>query len=420
MAESGAGGILVSLVRAAGSTYRLPGARLFALPGGRTAGTISGGCLEADLLRKAHWRVREGAALQRYDTAFEDTAEVPFGLGCGGAVDLLLEAVGRPEGLALLQAMRASLQGEARVIVDVLPEAGQRFARMVLDVQGDVLFASEALATDEIVSLRTIARSQTGGAGADGPETAGQNGGIASRGNRAPGGIFVDELAPAQRLVIFGAGEDARPLVRMAAEMGWTVIVADGRPQHARSERFPQAAGVLVAENAAAARVTAADAVVVMTHSYEQDRRTIAELLPLSPRYLGLLGARHRSALLLREASIAAGLTLAQALERVHAPIGLELGGDGPEKIALAIVSEIQHALHAPESPAGQPAPLGMSIPNRRMSLAQAGVLLEQFGAALPIGSACALEIWPIEGETAPGLSFTPGSPVGPAELVNR
>ncbi len=412
MAESGAEGVLVTLVRAAGSTYRLPGARLLALPDGRTAGTISGGCLEADLLRKAHWRVRTGAAMQSYDTAFEDTAEVPFGLGCGGAVDLLLEPLDAPEGKALLQAMQASLRGEARTIASMLPEGSRTFARVVLDVQGDVLFASQELQTEQIVSIRHVAQFKHAQ-----PKISGTG---ASLRATSLDHLFVEKLAPAQRLVIFGAGEDARPLVRMAAEMGWTVIVADGRPQQARPERFPLAAQVVVAEDMDAAGISAEDAVVVMTHSYEQDRRTVAQLLPLWPRYLGLLGARHRSALLLQEAAAAAGLTLAQALERVHAPIGLELGGDGPEKIALAIVSEIQHALHTPQDRSGPGVPVNLSIPNRRMSLAQAGTLLEQFGAALPIGSACALQSRPIEGEMAPGPSSTPGLPAEPAPLVSR
>ena len=79
--------VLVTLVRAEGSSYRRPGARLLLSIGGEHAGTISGGCLESEILRKAKWLVREGAAVERYSTMFDDTAEVPFGLGCGGVVD---------------------------------------------------------------------------------------------------------------------------------------------------------------------------------------------------------------------------------------------------------------------------------------------------------------------------------------------
>ena len=91
--QQGGAAVLVTLVRAEGSSYRRPGARLLLGGRGEYAGTISGGCLETEVLRKATWLVREGAVVERYSTMFDDTAEVPFGLGCGGVVDLLLEPV---------------------------------------------------------------------------------------------------------------------------------------------------------------------------------------------------------------------------------------------------------------------------------------------------------------------------------------
>ena len=372
MAGEGGPGVLVTLVRAAGSTYRLPGARLLALPDGRVAGTISGGCLEADLLRKAGWRVRDGAVLQRYNTGFEDTAEVPFGLGCGGAVDLLLEGAETAEAKALIQALTDTLHGDARIVATVLPEDGNAFSRVVLSEEGDLLFATAALPAEQVAALRRLLRLPW-------PSLSMHDEA------RSRSGFFVESLAPAQRFFVFGAGEDARPLVRMASEMGWTAMVIDSHPQLARRERFPEAAEVRVVDSASVAGVTARDAVAVMTHSYEQDRRAMAELLPLAPCYLGLLGARQRSALLLREAAEMAGLEFAEALRRVHAPIGLELGGDGPEQIALAIVAEVQHALHPPAA-----AEAG-AVENRRMSLAQATVLLAQFGA-VNASAACALD----------------------------
>ena len=84
------------------------------------------------------------------------------------------------------------------------------------------------------------------------------------------------------------------------------------------------------------------DAVVLMTHSYEQDREILAALLPVGPKYLGLLGARHRSSLLVSETAAMTGGTIAECCELVHAPVGLDLGGDGPEAIALAVIAEVQ------------------------------------------------------------------------------
>ena len=361
LASHGGAGVLVTLVRVAGSSYRRPGARLLALHDGRTAGTISGGCLEADLLRQAHWRVRNGAILHRYDTGFDEMAEVPFGLGCGGLVDLLLERTDTPEGQAVIDALAATLAGEARHLVTRFPGERTPLQRLVLDRAGDVLFCSETLATEDVVSLRALALGRVPAS------TAAHN-------------LFLEHLKPAQRLVIFGAGEDARPLARVAAELGWTIIVADGRPQHAKAERFPQAHAVLLAESAAQAGVTAQDAVVLMTHSFEQDGRLLGELLAIKPCYLGLLGARQRSALLLDRASATANISLRDAIAATHAPIGLELGGDGPESIALAITAEIQAVLR---NAGGMP---------RRMTVDDAELLLQRFAALPHPVPVCALE----------------------------
>ena len=189
--------------------------------------------------------------------------DIPYGLGCGGTVDVLLERADTPEFEALMQAMEASLQGECRRVFTQLPETPTRFTRCVLDAQGSTVFQGEHRAIEAALPL------------------------------------FDEMLIPPQRLIVFGAGDDAVPLVNMAAMLGWRTLVIDGRPQWARAARFPQAE--LVATSLDGITLAAGDAVVVMTHSYEQDREWLARALPVQPRYLGLLGARHRSALLVQE-----------------------------------------------------------------------------------------------------------------------
>ena len=118
----------------------------------------------------------------------------------------------------------------------------------------------------------------------------------------------------------------------------------DGRAQLARPERFPEAERVAVVSSNSSdvLGIRPEDAVVLMTHSYEQDRELLAALLPLRPRYLGLLGARHRSSLLVSEVAVKLGRTVAACCEQIYAPVGLDLGGDGPEAIALAVIAEVQ------------------------------------------------------------------------------
>jgi xanthine/CO dehydrogenase XdhC/CoxF family maturation factor len=331
-AQRGDAQVLVTLVHVEGSSYRQPGARLLTSSAsggaytGAYTGTISGGCLEAEVVRKAAWRVRGGPVVEHYSTLYDDTAEVPFGLGCGGAVDLLFEPAGTPEFEALMHALAASLEGEQFTVITWLPcgacgaGGAARFARAILDADNAIVFASPGL--DSVGIQVALAEG--------------------SHWNESTGGWHVERLLPPQRLVVLGAGDDARPLVRMAALLGWSVLVADGRAQLARPERFPEAHRVAVAQAAdtASLGISATDAVVLMTHSYEQDREWLAALLPIAPRYFGVLGAKHRSSLLVSEAAAITGLPLGACCERIYAPVGLDLGGDGPEAIALAVISE--------------------------------------------------------------------------------
>lgn len=315
---------LVSLVRAHGSSYRKPGAHLLVGTGGTFAGTLSGGCLEAEVVRKAAWLVKGGVVVQRYSTFADDGEEVPYGLGCGGIVDLLFEPTDTAECRALIGAMDHAIRGAESFSFSRIHAGTRRLTRAVLSKAGDVLFASDAMSNAELSRMQ----SYTQGIGA-----------------AVGGDLYIERVAPPQHLLIVGAGDGAKPLVALAAMLGWRITVVDGRVQLARPERFPEAE-VLVEQDAgqAASRVTESDAVAIMSHSYVQDRDWLAALLPRHPRYLGILGARHRSAALIQGAAVRTGLSLAECCNQVCAPMGLALGGDGPEMIALATIAEIQAA----------------------------------------------------------------------------
>jgi len=302
--EQGIATALVTLVRVEGSSYRRPGARMLVMADGGTVGAISGGCLEAEVARKARWAARSGAIVERFSTVFDDTAEIPYGLGCGGTLDLLIEPAGTPESTALLKAMRESLVGLRRNVVTWLPANGQPLRRAVYDDSGTILFES--------------------------PGTSLQN------------PVFDEWLEPPQRLLLFGAGDDAQPMTKFASLLGWRTVVFDGRTQLARPERFPSAEAIVASTELGSVLPRQEDAVVIMGHSYDQDRSWLTAILPHQPRYLGLLGSRHRSALLISESAAALGWTLDRACQNLFAPVGLDLGGDGAEAIALATIAEIQ------------------------------------------------------------------------------
>lgn len=302
--QHGNAAALVTLVRIDGSSYRQPGARLLVSGDGSTVGAISGGCLEAEIAKKARWVTRSGAIVERFSTVFDDTGEIPYGLGCGGTLDLLVEPTDTPEAEALLKAMQESLAGFRRNIVTWLPENNQPLRRAVFDESGTALFESPGTSAHDVV--------------------------------------FDEWLEPPQRLLLFGAGDDAQPMTQFASLLGWTILVSDGRAQLARAERFPSAEAVIASSSLGSIRPRHEDAVVIMGHSFEQDRSWLTALLPHQPRYLGLLGSRHRSALLVSEAAAALGWTLDQTCQNLFAPVGLDLGGDGAEAIALATIAEIQ------------------------------------------------------------------------------
>jgi xanthine dehydrogenase accessory factor len=319
--RQGTAKVLVTLVRAEGSSYRRAGARLLIGADGECVGTISGGCLEAEVVRKAAWKVRDGAVVESYSTMFDDTAEIPFGLGCGGVVDLLFESADTPECHALLDAMEASLGGEERFVATWLPEEGRRFNRAVLRSDGELVFASSDLSQADLDSVKNHSATPL---------------------DFDPF-VYCETILAPQRLFVLGAGDDAKPVVMMAALLGWNVTVADGRPQLARADRFPDAERVSTIKSVSELSIEGRDAVVLMTHSYEQDRALLTGLLSIArPGYIGLLGARHRSSLLVAEAAVALGCSVAECCERVYAPVGLDLGGDGPEAIALAVIAEVQ------------------------------------------------------------------------------
>jgi xanthine dehydrogenase accessory factor len=361
--QEGGATALVTLVRTEGSSYRQPGAHLLLGKQGEYVGTISGGCLEAEVVRKAAWMVRKGAVVERYSTMFDDTAEVPFGLGCGGRVDLLIEPVDTPECCALLAALEGALAGDEAMVLTWLPREGLELKRAVIAANGDFKFASARLTESELVEAKTaVLRGKV--------ET------VSSE-------VFVERTSAPQRLFVLGAGDDAKPVVSMAALLGWSVSVMDGRAQMARPDRFPEAERVIVA-SAGSTEVQAIrpdDSVVLMTHSYEQDRELLVAVLPLHPRYLGLLGGRHRSSLLVSEAAAILGWTVSGCCDRIYAPVGLDLGGDGPEAIALAVIAEVQACCMGK---------LGVS---RRLTPEDIQRYLTEGGTARYLQAQCALDI---------------------------
>lgn len=324
---------LATVVGVEGSAYRRPGARMLMTAAGQRAGTVSGGCLEAEIVKKAWWLTEKGPSIQRYSSFFDDDGDMPYGLGCGGTVIVLLE---RGEAAAqCLESVRRSVEARTASVIMVATGGESAGTRMVLNASGEGVYARDFEAELERMALEVLA----------------------GRGSMTMPGFFAEYVAPPPAIAIFGAGDDALPLVEFANTLDWHVTVADGRANLARAERFPGAARVVGLE-AALASLTIDDAAVVMTHSYEQDGLILRGLLSRELKYVGLLGPRARTERLVGEVARELGLEPEGCLGRLHSPVGLDLGGHAPAAIALSIVAELQSvfAERSMRKPSGAPA----------------------------------------------------------------
>jgi len=338
LVETGEQAVLATVVKVEGSSYRRPGARMLIEADGGHVGSLSGGCLEGHLVKRAWWLTeRDPAVVCRYDTAADEEAQWSFGLGCDGVIHVLLEridgALPSPERAAIASA-RQQMQAAGTAVVIAQWEAGVRVGARRVHLpggRGEGRLGNDALTRRVDVDLaEAIAQGRSG-----------HRRYLLERGEVE---VFLECLPPPPRLVVFGAGHDAVPLVRLAKGLGWHVTVADGRAHVARADRFPEADRVLstLADDPLVGCAVDADcAVVVMTHSVEQDRRLLRHLLPLGLPYLGQLGPRTRTERMLDELASDGAIDPARARAGLHYPIGLDIGADNAEEIALAVIGEI-------------------------------------------------------------------------------
>jgi xanthine/CO dehydrogenase XdhC/CoxF family maturation factor len=338
---AGADYVLATVAAVEGPSYRKPGACMLLTADGRRAGTVSGGCLEAQVARRAWWLTENGPRVERYSTAEED-GERPYGSGCGGVVFLLLER--RETAGSLLTALERAFARRTALAVATVLEGEHLGRRAFAGLEEDALQTHRD-------SLQELAELALAGGHSVEKKIAVQ--GIEAR-------AWADFRPARPGLWVFGAGDDAQPLVCMAKELGWFVTVADGRSHLATRARFPLADEVRVLQvselpgeqSGALGDFHARDAAVLMTHSFDQDARILASLLALDapPAYIGVLGAQRRTHELLIDVARLLKLPEVPAerwLAQLHSPMGLDLGADSPETIALCVVAEIQRSLVA-------------------------------------------------------------------------
>jgi xanthine/CO dehydrogenase XdhC/CoxF family maturation factor len=333
---------LATVVKVTGSHYRRPGARMLMTADGVRVGAVSGGCFDVDLQEHARKVIASGQpTLLSYDTTEEDDIIWGSGTGCGGKVLILMEPFPRPGKLNPLAFIRRCFHrhrtGVIATVFSLEGEASLELSdRLTFDAEEtsadfDDRDLKEAVVKDARAALesrRSLDKVYPVG--------------------DAKVEMFLEIVRPPVTLAVFGAGDDAVPLVSLARELGWEVTLIDHRPALATAERFPGADAIVVCETEEVpGKVALADfsAAVILTHNYLRDKELLKILLPTPVKYVGLLGARKRAEHLLQSLrKEETALTLEQ-LQRLHAPVGLDIGSEEPIEIALAIVSEIMAVL---------------------------------------------------------------------------
>jgi xanthine/CO dehydrogenase XdhC/CoxF family maturation factor len=325
---------LATVVHVQGSSYRRPGARMLVTEDGMITGAISGGCLEGDALRKAVLAISQGKnKLVIYDTTDEDDAKLGIQLGCNGIVSILFEPIDTTQPQHAISVLKAIVSGRApaTIITGYSVNGMDHFGtgtvaafpaevhRFLSELSGQSLTGEQSQHTERMVNANRQA-------------------------------FFIEYYQPPVTLVIVGAGNDAMPLAAMAEQLGWKLVLVDGRNTHANTQRFPSANKIIVAKPERAVDQLAIDtrtAIVLMTHNYNYDMEMLSLLRESEANYIGLLGPAAKRERLFDELQAGGIVFSKEQRSRVYGPTGLDIGAETPEEIALSIAAEIMTVMKA-------------------------------------------------------------------------
>jgi xanthine/CO dehydrogenase XdhC/CoxF family maturation factor len=325
--------VLATVYETAGSTYSKAGHRILLAANGGYRGLVSGGCLEGDLAERARGVIATAqASAVTYD--LRDSADDLFGLGvgCNGLLRVFLQPLLPSNDYQPFAAIAEQLAGAGTSGVATVIESDRADlavgATAVIDEAGERVFGTKGEGAAQLREAGRVAMRSSAARL------------VSERGCR----ILSTPLRPIPKLLVLGGGLDAIPLVGMAVELGWLVTVADHRPAYLARGGFERAERATLVEPgklAASLPLGDYDAIVVMSHHLATDRKYLAELAAVNVRYLGVLGPRARRDRLIKDLAD----TAPHLSERLKGPVGLDIGADSPESIALSILAELQSTL---------------------------------------------------------------------------
>jgi xanthine dehydrogenase accessory factor len=324
--EQGQSLALATVVQTWGSSPRRVGAKMAVTPAGQIAGSVSGGCVESAVVEAAFEVLKSGQP-QLLHFGVSDEAAWEVGLACGGQIDVFVN----PLDVALYQALRAALsQEDAFAVVTLLRGAAQWIGQSLIvrpdgGQMGRLPTEIAPFAVQAALRALKVGRSE--------------------RMEIPEGEVFCEVYQPAPRLVMVGGVHIAVALAALARTLGYQTIVIDPRRAFGSPERFAHADRLIQAwpdEALAQIEITPNTAIVMLTHDPKLDDPALKIALPSPAFYVGALGSR-KTQQARRERLLAAGVDPA-LLARLHGPIGLDIGAQTPEEIALAILAEVTAA----------------------------------------------------------------------------
>ena len=305
---------------------------------GQLTGAISGGCLEGDALRKALLVITEKRSrLVTYDTMDDDDAKFGVGLGCNGIIQVLIEPIDIANPNNPIQYLRTINEKRQKAVLITLfslqdkkdPQYG---TCLLLKEDGNVIYNTPVLKDVLIADAKDAMTTQ-----------------ISSFKNYISDNhnltAFIEMIKPPVSVVIVGAGNDVVPLVEMADILGWETTVVDGRANYAKKERFVSGCQVLVSKPEQVLDQIAIDentVFLLMTHNYNYDMAMLKQLLQRNISYIGMLGPKKKRERILNELKDEGVTFSQQQLSVLHSPVGLDIGAETSEEIALSILAEIK------------------------------------------------------------------------------
>jgi xanthine dehydrogenase accessory factor len=326
---------LATVLKVEGSSYRQPGARMLVTEDGLLTGAISGGCLEGDALRKALLSIHQQQnKIITYNTSNENDSEVGLQLGCNGIVHILFEYINDEAGnnpIKLLQQLELERKDAVVATIFSLKRQATQPGTILFYRQNEAPIYGNNCIPDILEDVKEALDTKT---------TL-----IKKLHDDQENEVLADYIHPPVSLIIVGAGNDVQPLVKMASLLGWEITIGEGRATHATKKRFPEAKQIFVVKPEQLLENIIIDEqtyFVLITHNYKYDLAVLKLLIKTNCNYIGILGPKTKLNRMLDDLNNEAIQLSEKKLDSIYGPIGLDLGAETSEEIALSIVAEIK------------------------------------------------------------------------------